>query len=79
MDNTRFFELAQADDGEGLMAALVGAPEGYLLPNAAGESLFQFCADRGRAKWVSALRQRDALGFHEAARWQAMRRGLRGR
>jgi ankyrin repeat protein len=67
MDTTRFFELAQADDGEGLMVALVGTPEGYRLRNAAGESLFQFCAYRGRAKCVSALRQRDALGFHETA------------
>jgi ankyrin repeat protein len=67
MDTRRFFELAQADDSEGLMTALVGAPEGYRLRNAAGETLFQFCAYRGRAKCVSALRQRDALGFHEAA------------
>jgi hypothetical protein len=55
MDTTRFFELAQADDGEGLMVALVGTPEGYRLRNAAGESLFQFCAYRGRAKCVSEL------------------------
>ena len=67
IDTTRLFALAEADDDEGLTAALAGAPEGYRLRNPAGESLFQFCAYHGRAKCVTALRQRDALGFHEAA------------
>jgi ankyrin repeat protein len=67
MDTARFFDLAQADDEKDLMAALAGAPEAYKLRNPAGESLYQFCAYHGRAKCVAALRQRDALGFHEAA------------
>ena len=67
MDIQGFFDLAQADDEEGLIAALASAPEAYKLRNPAGESLFQFCAYRGPAKCVAALRRREALGFHEAA------------
>ena len=67
MDTTQLFALAQADDDEGLMAALAAAPEAYKLRNPAGESLFQFCAYRGHTKCVAALRQRNTLGFHEAA------------
>jgi len=67
MDAIRFFALAQADDDEGLMAALAGAPEAYKLRNPAGESLFQFCTYHFRAKCVTALQRREALGFHEAA------------
>jgi len=58
------------------MAALSGAPAAYKLRNPSGESLFQFCAYRGHAKCVAALRRRAALGFHEAGRDEVVLRLL---
>ena len=67
MDTKRYFELADADDADGLMAALAGVPTTRPVRNLAGETLFQFCTYRGRAKCVAALKARAPLGFHEAA------------
>jgi ankyrin repeat protein len=66
-DTAALFALIEADDADGLTAALAGAPEGHRLRNAAGESLLQFATYRGRARCAEALARRGPLSLHEAA------------
>jgi ankyrin repeat protein len=67
MDTKNLFALAEADDAEGLAAALVAAPETWRLRNESGESLYLFSVFRGRTKCAELLKRRGPLSLHEAA------------
>lgn len=65
-DTTELFSLLEADDAEGLIAAL-GGSEASRIRNATGESLYLFAVFRGRQKCVAALKALGGLSLHEAA------------
>lgn len=67
MDTKELFALAEADDAEGLSAALAGAPETWRLRNESGESLYLFSVFRGRTKCAELLKRRGGFSLHEAA------------
>lgn len=67
MDTKKLFALAEADDAEGLSAALEGAPETWRLRNESGESLYLFSVFRGRTKCAELLKRRGGFSLHEAA------------
>jgi ankyrin repeat protein len=67
MDTKTLFALAEADDAEGLSAALATAPETWRLRNESGESLYLFSVFRGRTKCAELLKRRGGLSLHEAA------------
>jgi ankyrin repeat protein len=67
MDSKPFFTLAEADDAEGLAAALKDAPESYKIRNAAGETLYAFSVFRGRSKCVEVLKKRGGFSLQDAA------------
>ncbi len=60
------FALADADDADGLLAAL-GTLESFNVHSEAGETLYLHCVFRGKAKCAAALEKRGALSLHEAA------------
>ncbi len=65
-DTAKFFSLLEADDADGLLAAL-GDGDASRLRNANGESLYLFAVFRGRQKCAEALKRRGGLSLHEAA------------
>jgi len=66
-DSKALFALADADDGDGLAAALKGAPETFRIRNENGETLYLYCLYRGKAKCLEMLGRRGGLSLHEAA------------
>lgn len=67
MDAPALFKFVEADDADGLMAALAGTAEPHRVRNVGGESLFQFAIYCGRTKCAAAISQSGLLGLHEAA------------
>ncbi|HEY1707761.1 MAG TPA: ankyrin repeat domain-containing protein [Rhizomicrobium sp.] len=67
MDSKTLFSLAEADDAEGLAAALKHAPETYKIRNTAGETIYAFSVFRGRTKCVELLKTRGGLSLQDAA------------
>ena len=61
------FDLAQADDAAGLVAALPKDAESFRIRNENGETLLLFSLYRGRTKCAEALARRGKLSLHEAA------------
>ena len=66
-DAKPLFALAEADDAEGLMAALGNSPAAVPIVNENGETLYLFSLYRGRAKCAEALAKQGNLTLHEAA------------
>jgi ankyrin repeat protein len=66
-DSKKLFSLAEADDADGLIAALDKLPKSARPLSENGESLYLFALYRGRAKTVAALAARGHLSLHEAA------------
>ena len=66
-DTKALFDLAQADDAAGLVAALPKDAESFRIRNENGETLFLFSLYRGRAKCVEALVKHGKLSLQEAA------------
>jgi uncharacterized protein len=66
-DAKTLFALAEADDADGLMAALASVPPQVPAINDSGETLYLFSLYRGRTKCVDALARRGGLTLHEAA------------
>lgn len=67
MDTKKLFALAEADEADGLVAALKDAPETHKIRSQSGETLYQFSVYRGRTKCAEALQKRGNLSLHEAA------------
>jgi ankyrin repeat protein len=67
MTTGTLFDLAAADDADGLAAALKPAGDPFRIRNEAGESLFLFATFRGRPKCLALLRTLGPLPLHEAA------------
>jgi len=67
MDTKSLFALAEADDADGLIAALKPIPATTPVRNEAGESLYEFSVFRGRTKCAEALKMRGPLSLHDAA------------
>jgi len=67
IDTKALFDLVQADDAAGLMAALPKDFESFRIRNENGETLCLFSLYRGRMKCVEALAKRGRLSLHEAA------------
>ncbi len=67
MDTAKFFALAEADDADGLSAAMKDGDEPWRIRNGNGESLYLFCVFRGRTKCAEFLKNRGGLSLHEAA------------
>jgi len=67
MDFRKLFALAEADDAEGLIAALKDGPETGRIRNDAGETIYEFSVFRGRTKCAEALKKRGGLSLHDAA------------
>jgi ankyrin repeat protein len=63
----RLFALADADDVEGLRAALGSNLESFNVHSESGETLYLHCVFRGKAKCTAALEKRGRLSLHEAA------------
>jgi uncharacterized protein len=66
-DTKPLFALAEADNDEGLMAALGNSPAAVPTVNENGETLYLFSLYRGRAKCAEALAKQGNLTLHEAA------------
>lgn len=66
-DTKALFDLAQADDSAGLMAALPKEAESFRIRNENGETLYLFSLYRGRMKCVDALAKHGKLSLQEAA------------
>ncbi len=66
MDTAILFALLEADDAQGLFAAL-GDIDPSTVRNANGESLYRLAVFRGREKCAAALHRRGGLGLHDAA------------
>jgi ankyrin repeat protein len=66
-DTKLIFALADADDAEGLLQALVGHADGVPPVSENGETPFLYCTYRGKAKCADALKARGGLTLHEAA------------
>ena len=62
----RLFDLAKAEDLDGLAAALAGA-DLTRIHNDAGESLYRFALFHGHARAAEAIKAHGGLGFHDAA------------
>ncbi len=66
METAGLFSLLEADDSDGLIAAL-GGSDASAVRNANGESLYLFAVFRGRQACAAALMRRGGLSLHEAA------------
>ena len=65
-DAKKLFGLADADDPQGLLAALSDKPS-HAVRSESGETIFLYSLYRGKAKCVEALQGRGELTLHEAA------------
>jgi len=65
-DAMKLFALADADDAQGLLAALSDKPS-HAVRSETGETIFLYSLYRGKTKCAAALQGHGELSLHEAA------------